>query len=125
MSTTWIPPRRTYHLRVFAISLVLVLLCLVGFLFAVCLEAVVPATGIVRARHQEEMRSTVEGTVELGWYEGVLADPAGAPLTVRVDGKGNGLTDHLIGGPSAIGSHKSKISGWARISLRYTAGDAA
>src|SRR5262249_33612079 len=98
MSTAWVPPRPTYHLRIFAICLVLVLLCLLGFLFAVRREAVVPATGIIRARHQEEIRSKTSGIVELGWWEGALAD-GGTSLCVRVDGKGNGLTDPARGKP--------------------------
>ena len=47
--STWTPPRPTYHLRIFAVSLVLVALALVVMLFGVELEAVVPATGTVTA----------------------------------------------------------------------------
>ena len=67
MSAPWVPPRPTYHLRMFVLSLVLVVLCLAGFLFGVRLEAVAPATGIVLARDQQDVRAPLAGLVQLGY----------------------------------------------------------
>ncbi len=64
MSAAWVPPRPTYHLRIFAISLVLIVLFLVALLFAVEIEAVAPATGIITARDLREVRAPVGGLVE-------------------------------------------------------------
>ena len=43
MSPPWIPPRRSYHLRVFACSFGLVVIGLGGLLLGVRMEAVEPA----------------------------------------------------------------------------------
>lgn len=67
MSTAWIPPRRSYHLRVFAICLALVVIALVGFLFGVQLEAIRPAIGVIQARNLHEIRAPIGGLIE---YEG-------------------------------------------------------
>lgn len=92
----WTPPRPTYHLRVFAISLAVVFTTLVGFLFAVRLEAVVPAAGVVTARELQDVRAPISGLVEPGWHdekpfhrlEPGDALPAGQALaTVRPEGK--------------------------------------
>ena len=65
----WVPPRPTYHLRVFLISLALLALALVGMLFGVRLDAVVPVTGIITARELHEVRARFSGLVEPGWYD--------------------------------------------------------
>src|SRR5437899_7474090 len=86
MSVPWAPPRRSYHLRVFAISLTVIVFCLVGFLFGVRMEAVVPATGTITAHDLHEVRSLISGLVEPGWYEAEIARPGEPRLTVRLDG---------------------------------------
>jgi len=84
--------RPTYHLRVFIISLALIGLCLVGILFGVRLEAVVPASGIITARDLHEVRTPLAGLIEPGWYEGhVKLD--GESIVVRLDADGNGLSN--------------------------------
>ena len=50
MTTGWVPPRSGYHLRVFAISLLVIVLALVGFLFLVTMEATVHASGAADRR---------------------------------------------------------------------------
>jgi hypothetical protein len=87
------PKKNTSYLRIFLFSLTLVLLCLVGFLFAVRMEAVVPATGIFRARDQQEVRALVGGLIEPGWQTAEVPRPSGKSLPARLDGDGNGLTD--------------------------------
>ena len=90
MSTAWVPPHPTYHLRVFALSLGVMVLCLVGLLFGVTMEAVAPATGIITARDLREVRARQAGLVEPGWYEGEATRPGQPPLAVRMDADGNG-----------------------------------
>src|SRR5437773_2632854 len=92
MSTAWVPPRRAYHLRVFAVSLIMVLVCLVGFLVFVRMEAIVPASGIIAARGQQDLRAPLAGLVELGWYEGDVPED-GTTLRIRVDKNGDGVAD--------------------------------
>src|SRR5262245_59850493 len=92
MSTAWVPPRRAYHLRVFAISLILVLVCLIAFLVGVRMEAIVPATGVIAARGQQDLRAPFAGLVELSWYEGEVPED-GTPVRVRVDKYGDGIAD--------------------------------
>jgi hypothetical protein len=93
MAGEWVPPRRTYHLRIFFICLAIVALCLTGFLFAVRLEAVVPASGVVTAQDIEEVRTLQPGLVELGWFEGSVSRPGAEPLRVRLDAQGEGVSD--------------------------------
>jgi hypothetical protein len=97
MSAAWVPPGRSYHLRVFVISLVLVVLCLAGFLFGVHMEAKVPATGVITARDLQEVRAPLAGLVELGWYEGEAQGDRDSPVRVRLDGQGNGRCDPASG----------------------------
>jgi hypothetical protein len=92
------PPGRTGYLRLFLLSLSLVLVCLLGLLFGVRMEAVVPATGIVKARDQQDLRALVAGPVEPGWYEGEVVRPGAVPLRARLDADGNGQTDPAQGG---------------------------
>jgi hypothetical protein len=70
MPAAWVPPPPTHHLRVFVVSLVLVAVCLVGFLFGVRLEDVVPASGRITSLDIHEVRARAAGLVEPGWYEG-------------------------------------------------------
>jgi hypothetical protein len=106
MSTAWVPPGRTYHLRVFVICLVVVLMCLVGFLFGVHMEAIVPATGVIEARGQQEARGALAGLIELGWHEGKITDSAGAWVIIRLDSDGNGGTDPTQGSARAIRAYQ-------------------
>jgi hypothetical protein len=64
MSAAWVPPRATYHLRIFVLSLLLIVLFLAVLLFGVEIEAVAPATGIITARDLRELRAPVGGLVE-------------------------------------------------------------
>jgi hypothetical protein len=105
MSTASVPPRRAYHLRVFAISLVIVVVCLVAFLFGVRMEAIVPAAGVIGARDQQELRAPLGGLIELGWYEGELPQN-GTPLRVRVDRHGNGVADPGHGGSRRVTQYR-------------------
>lgn len=97
MSAPWIPPRASYHLKVFGVSLVLVVTALAFFLFAVQMEALTPAAGTVSARDLQEIRALIPGLVEAGWYEAGLAQPDGSQLSVRLDGQGNGMTEPAAG----------------------------
>lgn len=94
MSGSWVPPHRTHHLRVFAVSLVLVVFCLTGLLFGVEMEAAVPATGTITARDMHEVRTLLAGLVEPGWTEGTQLHrlqagdevaPGQAIATIRTD----------------------------------------
>jgi hypothetical protein len=58
------------------------------------MEAVVPATGIIEARGQRELRAPISGVAELGWYEGKLEPGVSrAPAEVRLDEIGNGCAE--------------------------------
>ncbi|MCI0457132.1 MAG: hypothetical protein L0Z62_09150 [Gemmataceae bacterium] len=106
MTTAWAPPRRGYHLRVFVVSLLLVVAALVLFLFGVRMEATVPATGVVRAREQQEVRAPLAGLIEVGWQEGELTRAGGRPLQVRLDDRGNGTTEPAGEGGLAVRAWK-------------------
>src|SRR5262245_9244161 len=106
MATGWVPPPRTGYLRTFSVSLLLVLLALALCLFAVRMEAVVPASGTVQARGQVEVRAPVPGLVEAGWYEGDVARPSGEAVRVRVDGRGDGCTDPARGPAQPVQGYK-------------------
>lgn len=90
---TWAPPPAGYHFRVFVISLVIVLLSLSAFLFGVRMEVVAPATGIVTAEDYQEVRTTLAGIVEPGWYEGEIVRAGQAPLAIRVNHEGDGIAE--------------------------------
>src|SRR5262249_14977418 len=96
---------RSHHLRLFVICLLLVVGCLVGFLFGVRLEAIVPATGVVVARDQEKIRAPLPGIVELGWYEAEIAGKD-SRLRVRLDSQGNGVSEPQQGSVQEIVRHK-------------------
>lgn len=113
MSAQWAPPRRTYHLRVLATSLALIVFCLAGFLFGVQMEAVVQATGTITARDVHELRTVIPGLVEPGWYEGQVAG-SGAP--VRLDSRGSGLADTGAGRLLPV-EHQQVIDGKQRLSI--------
>ncbi|MBY0526236.1 MAG: HlyD family secretion protein [Gemmataceae bacterium] len=106
MSVPWVPPRPTYHLRVFAVSLVLVVLCLVGLLFGVHMEAVAPVTGTITARDVQEVRSLLPGLIEPGWYEGEISLPGNTFLSVRMDSQGNGRVDPVVGAVETVIHHE-------------------
>lgn len=85
MATSWVPPRPTYHLRTFSVCLLLIVLFLALFLFAVEIEAVVPASGVITARGILEVRPLIGGLVEHRLRPGDEL-PAGATLaTIRTD----------------------------------------
>lgn len=88
----WTPPRPGFHLRVFVISLLFIALSLSGFLFGVHMEAVAPATGIITARDYQEMRSTLAGVVEPGWYAGEIVH-GGNKTRIRVNHQGDGVSE--------------------------------
>ncbi len=112
MSVPWAPPRRSYHLRVFVVCLLIVVIGLVGFLFGVRLEAIVPASGFIAARGQEEIRAGIGGLIELGWHEGELTTADGS-LRFRLDAEGNGMTDPGQGTPREIKLYQ--LSGSLRV----------
>jgi hypothetical protein len=60
---------------VFFISLAILVLCLVGMLFGVRLEAVAPATGTITARELCEVRAPLGGLVEPARQEGEQSQP--------------------------------------------------
>lgn len=78
MPAAWVPPP-THHLRVFVVSLALVAVCLVGFLFGVRLEDVVPASGRITSLDIHEVRARGTGLVEPGWYEGEVEQLPSVP----------------------------------------------
>jgi hypothetical protein len=93
MSVPARPKTPTTYLRVFFVSLTLVLLGLGGFLFGVRMEAVVPATGIIKARDQQEVRALIAGLIDLGWQAAEIPGASGKVVAARLDPDGNGLTD--------------------------------
>jgi hypothetical protein len=105
MTTPWVPPRRSYHLRMFALALLGVVLCLIGVLFGLRMETVTHGNGYLEARYQQEIRVTVGGVVELGWYEGEITT-GGRPMRVRVDRAGNGVSDPRGGEARLIQKYK-------------------
>jgi hypothetical protein len=80
-------------LCVFVVSLSVLLISLTGFLFGVRLEAVMPASAIVAARDQHDVRALVSGLIDPGWHEGLLPQTKGPPLRLRLDDQGNGMAD--------------------------------
>jgi hypothetical protein len=102
MSPPWVPPRRAYHLRVFAVSLGLLFVSLAVFLLGVRMEAVEPATGIITARDLCEVRASLPGLIEPGWFEAEIADEAGRLLHLRLDAQGNGLVNPVSGHSSPV-----------------------
>lgn len=105
MPTPWTPPRRAYHLRVFAVSLGLVVIGLAGFLLGVRMEAVEPATGIIAARDLRQVRSLLAGLIEAGWYEGQVVDSEGQLVRVRLDAHGEGAAE-LSGDFQPVAQHR-------------------
>lgn len=91
MSTVPLPPRPSYYIRIFVISLVIIVACLLGLLFGVQMEASVPATGILQAQDQQNLRASVSGLAKLGWYEGMVPNGSAAQVPFRVDAAGTGL----------------------------------
>lgn len=89
---TWAPPAPGYHFRVFVISLIIVLLSLSAFLFGVRMEVTAPATGIITAEDYQEVRTTLAGIVEPGWYEAEVVRAGDSPLGIRVNHQGDGVT---------------------------------
>jgi hypothetical protein len=79
-------------LRVFAASLGLLFAGLTAFLLGVRMEAVEPATGIITARDLHEIRVPSAGLIDLGWFEGEIAN-GDSVVRVRVDSQGEGVTD--------------------------------
>lgn len=92
MPSEWVPGRPLPRLRFFLVSLAVLSLSLLGMLFGVRLEAVIPATGTMIARDLQAVRARIGGLVEPGWYEGQI-EANGQTLTVRLDAEGNGISD--------------------------------
>ncbi len=105
------PAKPTNHVKVFAVSLALIVAFLLSFLFGVRLEATAPATGFIMAREQQEVRAPLFGLIDLGWHEGTVALADGATLKVRVDPQGNGITEPTAGLPSQPVHHYKLASG--------------
>src|SRR5947208_7166589 len=93
MTALWQPPSRMSHVRIFLLCLLLLMAFLIFLLFGVRMEAVAPAAGIIAARDLHEVRTTLAGLIEPGWYEGELILPDGHAVPVRLDAQGNGITD--------------------------------
>lgn len=70
MATVPLPPNRAKYVRIFGVSLIVIVAALVYFLFGVSMEATVPATGVLKAKDQLHLRAPHAGVIELGWYEG-------------------------------------------------------
>jgi hypothetical protein len=117
MSPPWVPPRPGYHLRVFAVSLAVLVAGLAGFLFGVRMEAVAPATGTVTARDLQDVRTVLAGLIEPGWYEAELPRPGGESLRARLDREGNGLTDPARGTPLPV-HHYELTDGERRLRVK-------
>jgi hypothetical protein len=98
MSAARVLPCATHHLRTFLVSLVLIVLCLAGFLFGVEMEAVTPAKGVITAKDLREARTLLGGLVEPGWYEGETAEG----VRVRMDAQGDGRVDPAAGASAAV-----------------------
>lgn len=123
MTASWQPPSRMSHVRVFLLCLLLFVAFLAFLLFGARMEAVAPATGIVTARDLREVRTTLTGLIEPGWYEGQLNLPGVQAVAVRLDGQGNGTTDPAAGPVREITNYQARESGQrgnvARDSLRF------
>ena len=75
------------------LCLLLLFAFLVLLLFAVRMEAIAPAQGIISARDVHEARTPFAGLIEPGWYDGELSFPGGMAIPVRLDAMGNGMSD--------------------------------
>lgn len=106
MTTTWVPPRRSYHLRVFALALLGVVLFLAGILFGLRMEAITHATGHLEALEHVDVRAVAGGLVELGWYEVASADSDDI-VRVRLDRFGNGISQPAAEGERIINGYKT------------------
>jgi hypothetical protein len=102
MSPPWVLPRRAYHLRVFAVSLGLLFVGLAVFLLGVQMEAVEPAAGLITARDLREVRASLPGLIDPGWYEAEIADETGRLLRLRLDAHGNGIVEPALGHSSSV-----------------------
>lgn len=91
--TAWIPPRRSYHLRIFLLSLAIIAISLAIFLFGVRMEAVAPTTGVIEARETVELRTLLAGLAEPGWYEAEAGSSGATAIPVRLDRDGNGQSE--------------------------------
>lgn len=101
MSAPWVPPRRGYHLRLFAASLGVFVFGLTGILLGVRMEAVAPATGSVTARDLQDVRTLHAGLIEPGWYDGE-AFVGERTIRVRLDAQGNGVADPAAEGVGPV-----------------------
>jgi hypothetical protein len=87
-----LPKKSSAYLRTFLISLLIIAIMLVAFLFGVHMEASVSGEGVVKAREQQNLRASVSGLIKLGWYEGSTKHE-GKRQPVRVDQFGAGVTE--------------------------------
>jgi hypothetical protein len=91
MSTVPMPPGRAFYIRIFSISMIVLVAALLGFLFGVRMEASVPVAGVLQARDQQSVRAPASGVAELGWFEGKMPGTKGQSAGFRLDVQGNGL----------------------------------
>lgn len=106
----WTPPSRSYYLRLFGLCLAVLVLVLVWVLFALGMEAVSQAQGILQARQQETVRAQSTGVVDMGWHEGKAVTFDGTLLQVRLDRFGKGISDPADGSVYLIENHQGKAA---------------
>lgn len=99
-------PSSPRYLRLFAVSLLVVVACLLGLLFGVQMEATVTAQGVIKARDQFDCRAPLTGLAEPGWFEGTLHLPGETAVPFRIDQAGNGITLPASGKPQLIRRHQ-------------------
>src|SRR5262245_42848501 len=92
MSSSPVPPRRSRHLRIFLVSLGILITGLAVFVFGVSMEATATARGYVTARGTVEVRSPSAGRVIPDWTDkarsefpkpGDLLKPGSAPMGIQ------------------------------------------
>lgn len=106
MATVPLPPNRARYIRIFGISLIVIVAALLFFLFGVHMEASAPATGVLQAKDKLNLRAPIAGLIELGWYEGEETNVSGKQLVFRVDARGDGLADGGAGLPQPIQNYR-------------------
>jgi hypothetical protein len=65
-----------------------------------------PASGVVAAREQQDLRAALPGIIDLGWYEGIVRQSKEPDLRVRVNIRGHGSTDPAQGSVQKIAHFK-------------------
>jgi hypothetical protein len=111
-------PKRTYHLRIFLISLAVIALSLAMFVFGVRMEAVAPTTGVITAREVIELRALVPGLAEPGWINAQAGSPGAATIPVRLARDGNGLSEATPSDPSRPVRQRELLAGDLKLPVR-------